>query len=401
MSIKIIRETCTGCGICVHECPVEAISMRDGKAVIDYDICILCGACARVCPVSAIAFEGPTQENGSSFPDFQGVMVFCERHSDGKTLRSVCFELLGKGRVLADKRGVELTAAVFGPDAHELEKAIIEAGADRVFAVEDKKLRDFRDDAYAQTLAWLIERRKPEIVLAGATLLGRSFMPRVAALLGTGLTADCTELEIDQKGNLLQIRPAFGGNIMAQILCTKTRPQMATVRPRTFKPAALDRSRQGEVIRETPPEGALSSKIEIAHVVRDIEGELPLADAEIVVSGGLGLGKIEHFRLVKELADVLGGAVGATRSAVDKGFAPHPCHIGQTGRTVAPKLYIAIGISGAIQHLVGMQTSEKILAINIDPDAPIFRVADYGLVGDLFNIVPALTEEFRQLKKRT
>jgi electron transfer flavoprotein alpha subunit len=398
MGINIINEKCTGCGICVHECPVEAIHMHGGKARIDDDTCILCGACARICPAHAITFDKPHAENGSAFPGASGVMVFCERTRVG--LSSVCFELLLKGRELAEKRHCELSATLFGSKPEALAQELIAAGADRVFTLDACQLDAFRDDAYAKTLAWLIEREKPEIVLAGATLLGRSFIPRVAALLKTGLTADCTELDIDDKGNLLQIRPAFGGNIMAQILCTRSRPQMATVRPHVFKPASPDPARRGALVKKTPPDDVLASDIEIVSMVRNIGETLSISDADIVVSGGMGLGKAEHFRLLQALAEVLGGAVGATRTAVDKGFAPHSCHIGQTGRTVCPKLYIAIGISGAIQHLVGMQTSEKILAINVDPDAPIFRVADYGLVGDLFDIVPALTEALRRLKKR-
>ena len=399
MGIEIKKEKCTGCGLCVHECPVEAISLPGGKAEIDYETCILCGACAKVCPVDAIIFEKPKVCDRESLSDYRGVWVFCEQR--GGKLHRVAFELLGEGRKLADANGVYLGGVLLGEGMSEQAHELIAHGADRVYVVDAPELASFRDDAYSKVLVWLVGKHRPEIVLAGATAMGRSFIPRVAARLRTGLTADCTRLGIDENGNLLQIRPAFGGNIMAQIMCTCARPQMATVRPHVMKPAEPDRSRSGEIVNERPPESRLSSSMEVIDTVRDLEGRINVADADIVVTGGRGLGKPENFRLIRDLAEILGAAVGASRTVVDEGWIPYAHQVGQTGRTVCPKLYIAIGLSGAIQHLVGMQTSEKILAINSDPDAPIFRVADYGLVGDLFEVVPKLTEEFRKLRKQS
>jgi len=397
MGIEILKERCTGCGVCVHECPVEAIHMAGGKAVVDQETCILCGACAPVCPVRAIVFEKSRETERAPVARCSGVWVFCERR-DGR-LHRVSFELLSEGRKLADARRVALSAVIFGPGAADCAQAAIGQGADKVYAIEAAELAGFYDDAYAETLAWLAEKHRPEIILAGATLTGRSFVPRVAARLMTGLTADCTELAIDDKGNLAQIRPAFGGNVMARILCTRARPQMATVRPHVMKASEPDPSRKGEVIVDRPPAEVLASRLKIVGSAKELAGEINISDADIVVAGGRGLGKLENFKLVYDLAHVLQAAVGASRSVVDEGWVPYAHQVGQTGRTVCPKLYIAIGISGAIQHLVGMQTSEKILAINSDPNAPIFRVADYGLVGDLFEVVPKLTAEFKRLKK--
>ncbi len=396
MGIKILKEVCTGCGICVHECPVEAIHMPGGKAEVDRETCILCGACAPVCPVGAIIFKGSKESERAPLFACSGIWVFCERR--GGRMHRVSFELLSEGRRLADARNTHLAAVIFGEGAGQEARSAIEHGADRAYVIDSPELTGFSDDAYAEALAGLCEKHRPEIVLAGATIVGRSFIPRVAARLMTGLTADCTELSIDDKGHLAQVRPAFGGNIMARILCTRARPQMATVRPHVMKPALPDPARKGEVIEEEMPKGASASSIRIIESKSDLAGEINISDADIVVTGGRGLGGPKNFKLIYDLAHVLGAAVGASRSVVDAGWIPYLHQVGQTGRTVCPKLYIAIGISGAIQHLVGMQTSGKILAINSDPNAPIFRVADYGLVGDLFEIVPKLTAEFRKLR---
>jgi len=393
MFIKVIKEKCNGCTLCFHECPVEAIRMVEGKAIIDLDSCILCGACKDLCPVDAIVFEKPPRERVEDLSVFSGVWVFCEQRNG--RLQDVALELLGEGRRLADIRREKLCGILFGENVSELAQKIIAHGADHVRVVDSPKLRHFMDDAYAKAMVELIRRHKPEIVLAGATGMGRSFIPRVAAELGTGLTADCTELSIDDEGNLVQTRPAFGGNIMATILCTQTRPQMATVRSRVMRPLDADPARRGKIINESLDEKLLTSTIELVESVEKTVAGPGLTTADIVVAGGGGLRSAENFKLVFELADALGAAVAATRTVIDRGWLPYAHQVGQTGKTVCPKLYIAIGISGAIQHLVGMQTAEKVLAINSDPYANIFRVADYGLVGDLFEIVPRLTEELR------
>ena len=395
MGIRIIAEKCTGCGACVRVCPVEAIRMVDGIAVIDHDLCILCGACVEACHFDAIEFEKPstavTHDDATG-----GVWVFCE--AVGEKIHEVSYELIGEGRKLADGKGVKVTAVVIGQNVAGHAKALIEHGADCVRVVDNDECKYFQDDVYARVLANLIQREKPEIVLAGATLMGRAFFPRVAAELGTGLTADCTALAIDNEGHLVQTRPAFGGNIMANIMCPSRRPQMSTVRPRVMRPMEKDASRKGEVIREELSPELLESRVVVEESIEEEGGAGNVGIADIVVSGGGGLGRKENFKLIYELADVLGAAVGGTRTVVDRGWISYPHQVGQTGKTVCPKLYIAIGISGAIQHLVGMQTAETILAINKDPSAAIFRVADYGFVGDLFEIVPRLTEEFKRLR---
>lgn len=396
MGIRIITEKCTGCGACVHACPVEAIRMVGGKAVIDHDLCILCGACVEVCPVDAIEFGKPTKVVTHADAT-GGVWVFCE--AVGDKIHDVAVELIGEGRKLADGKGVKLTGVLIGHDVAHHAEALIQHGADCVRVIDNEECRYFQDDVYARVLVKLIEREKPEIVLAGATLMGRAFFPRVAAELRTGLTADCTALSIDNDGHLVQTRPAFGGNIMANILCPSRRPQMATVRPRVMRPMDRDSMRKGEIIREDLSPEILESRVFVEESVEEEGGAGNVAIADVIVSGGGGLGRRENFKLIYELADVLGAAVGGTRTVVDRGWISYPHQVGQTGKTVCPKLYIAVGISGAIQHLVGMQTAETILAINKDPSAAIFRVADYGLVGDLFDIVPRLTEEFKRLRK--
>ena len=250
-------------------------------------------------------------------------------------------------------------------------------------------LKDFYDTAYVETISAMIKDRKPEIVLLGATAAGRGIASRISGRLKCGLTADCTGLDIDSNGLLVQTRPAFGGNIMAEILSGNTRPQMATVRHKVFKPLATDAARKGEVIDFPLPSG-IELNMVIKDFVKDVTQQVNLADADIIVSGGRGVGAPEGFKIIGDLAEVLGGAVGASRAAVDAEWIPYSHQVGQTGRTVCPKLYIACGISGAIQHLVGMQSSDVIVAINKDANASIFQVADYGIVGDLFEIIPEI-----------
>jgi electron transfer flavoprotein alpha subunit len=309
---------------------------------------------------------------------------------------SISWEMAGKGRELADQLGTTLTACVLGHNVEAVAQEAIAYGADRVFLVDDPTLARYRTDPYAVVLVDLVERYKPEIVIMGASSRGRDLAGSAATRLVTGLTADCTALDIDPETRLLrQTRPAFGGNIMATILCPEHRPQMATVRHRVFEVPAKDESREGQIVREN----ALMVEGDIATKVVDFlvsEGDVNLADARIIVSGGRGVKGPEGFKPIEELAQVLGGAVGASRAAVDAGWIPYMHQVGQTGRTVRPDLYIACGISGAIQHLAGMRTAKVIVAINRDPEAPIFDVAHYGIVGDLFEVVPALTEAFRK-----
>jgi len=298
---------------------------------------------------------------------------------------------LSKGRELADDLKVELTAVLLGSDIKEEAQCLIHRGADKVIIIEDTILNHYQSGPYSEVITEIIKKYKPEIILTGATTIGRSLVPRLAIKLNTGLTADCTALEIDkEKKLLLQTRPAFGGNIMATIMCQNHRPQMATVRHKVFAEAVEGQNRKGEIIEEKPSSELLNSDIILKDIVEEIEETINITEADIIVAAGRGVGTKENLSIIEELAKALDGAVAASRSIVDAGWIPYSHQVGQTGRTVCPKLYIACGISGQIQHLVGMQSSDVIIAINKDPDAPIFKVANYGVVGDLFKIVPAL-----------
>jgi electron transfer flavoprotein alpha subunit len=346
-----------------------------------------------VCPEGAIVEIEKEAAAGADIKGFKGVWIFAEQRN-GK-VSSVAYELLGVGKKLADDLKTDISAVLFGAsDDAALE--LIRWGADKVYVSKDQMVEKFNDEPYSQLLTSLIKEHKPEIVLAGATPIGRSFVPRVAARLRTGLTADCTSLAIDKaSGNLLQIRPAFGGNIMATILCPNTRPQMATVRPRVMKRGQYDESRKGEII-DVKAEG-VSSRTRVLETVKEVSDiTVNLQEADIIVSGGRGLADPKGFKLLEELAGLFGGAVGSSRAAVDAGWIPYRHQVGQTGKTVCPKIYFACGISGAVQHLVGMQSSDIIIAINKNPDAPIFNVATYGIIGDLYEIVPLLIKKIKE-----
>jgi electron transfer flavoprotein alpha subunit len=391
-SIEVIAERCVGCELCVKACLYDAIEMVDGLAVIK-DNCTLCGACVEPCKFDAIILRESHHEEAPT-GDYRGVWVVAEQR--GGELHGVSFELLGKGRELASVLGVPLSAVLLGDGVEGLAPELVARGADTVYVVDDPSLAHYLDEPYANAVASLITKHRPEIVLTGATSIGRSLIPRVAIQVRAGLTADCTGLAIDDdEGLLLQTRPAFGGNIMATIVCPRHRPQMATVRHKVMKAIDADPARTGEIVREEIPPGLLTTATEFVEFVRDLTQTVNIAEADIIVSGGRGVGGPEGFRAVEELAEVLGGAVGASRATVDAGWIPYSHQVGQTGKTVQPKLYIACGISGAVQHLAGMQSSKTIVAINKDADAPIFKAATYGIVGDLFEVVPALTKRLR------
>lgn len=328
-----------------------------------------------------------------------GVMIVGEQRRGGA--HPVTFELLARGRQLADKLCAELSCVVIGSGLGQSAREIIERGADVVYLVDDPALTWFLPGLYARALARLIRSSMPEIVIAAATTSGRTLMPIVAAKLGTGLTADCTELDIDiEERLLLQTRPAIGGNVMATIKTPQARPQMATVRPKSARPLPRDAARAGRVVQvklDAADCGAgCGQGLEVVlGSVRDATQEVNVQDAEVIVTGGKGLKSRDNFRMIEELASLLGAAVGATRDVVDLGWISYPHQIGLSGKTVAPRLYIAVGVSGSVQHLAGMQTAETIIAVNKDKDAQIFKVADFGIVGDLFEVVPEMIEKIR------
>ncbi|MDI6854895.1 MAG: electron transfer flavoprotein subunit alpha [Deltaproteobacteria bacterium] len=394
MSIIFYSEKCTLCGQCVDACPFGVLRLEGDSLVID-EGCTLCGACVEVCEFQALELpemEGPAPRPGVP-PD--GVWVFAEQRQ-GK-LSSVALELLGEARRLAETLQVGVAAVLLGDKVEHLCPTLLAAGADKVYLAESPVLAEFCEGPYSAALAEIAERHQPEIILAGATYAGRAFIPQVAAALKTGLTADCTAFAIDQENRLLlQTRPAFGGNIMATIVTPRTFPQMATARPGVFKKLGESASADGQVVRVELASIKTPGQSRFVRTVEEIKERLPLAEAEVIVAGGRGLKEAKHFRMLEELADLLGGAVGATRAAVDAGWIPYAHQIGQTGKTVSPKLYIAAGISGASQHVVGMQSSDFIVAINKDPAAPIFNIANIGLVGDLFEIIPALIQEIKK-----
>jgi len=409
--LEINRDTCIGCAVCVEVCPFGSLRLDDENIAVVDETCTACGACLPECPVEALSLPEKVVEE-VDLSAYQGVWFWVEQFRG--QAGSISWEMAGKGRELADELGTTLTACVLGQGVEHVAQEAICYGADRVFLVDDPTLSVYRTDPYAAVLVSLVQKYQPEVFILGASTRGRDLAGSVATKLRTGLTADCTELTIDPETRLLrQTRPAFGGNIMATILCPHHRPQMATVRHRVFempqmdapplsppKPAlsrveGLGGRKGGQIVRE----GAVMGEDEIASKVVDFvtqEGMVNLADAKIIVAGGRGVGGPEGFAPLRELVEVLGGAVGASRATVDAGWIPYAHQVGQTGRTVRPDLYIACGISGAIQHLAGMKTARCIVAINTDPEAPIFQVAHYGIVGDLFQVVPALVEQFRR-----
>jgi electron transfer flavoprotein alpha subunit len=362
------------------------------------EACTLCGACVENCPTQALYIETAEKKKQADIASYSGIMVFAEyRHGD---IAPVSYELLGIGRKLADKRGVKLSVLLPGGKVSVFGDSLVAAGADTVLLVEHPMLEQFREDVYAAVLEQVIRAYKPEVVLAGATAIGRSVVPYVANALDAGLTADCTRLDIrEEDGMLLQTRPAFGGNIMATIECPHTRPQMATVRPKVMAPNVSDPSRTGEILQVQIPEQCLQSKVEVLDTVINLDDQVNIQEVETLVAGGRGLESEKGFSLIRALANELGGAVAASRAAVDSGWIPYPHQVGQTGKTVSPKLYIACGISGAVQHAVGMQSAEIVVAINRDSEAPIFNIATYGVVGDLYEVVPQLIKRLQEIKK--
>jgi len=416
---RLIPGKCIACGArCQSDCPEDAIEMNEkGEPIINTAKCIGCRRCVKICPAQALEMfftpeelkilaalsEKVPQEVEAleiGIKEYRGVWIFIE-HTEGKPA-TVSWELLGEGAKLAKTLGVELCALVIGEKVEHLCQESFAYGASKVYQIDAPVFHHYRTETFFRAICYLVEKYKPEILLMGATGMGRDLAGAVATKLKTGLTADCTGLDIDEKGYLLQTRPAFGGNIMATILTEKTRPQMSTVRPHVMALAKRDDSRTGAIVRESMDIKEEELATRVIEVIEDATGaeSIDLAGAEIIVSGGRGMCGSENFTILQELADELGGVVGCSRAAVEAGWMPPERQVGQTGKTVRPKIYIACGISGAIQHLVGMQSSDVIIAINQDKKAPIFEVATYGIVGDVFQVVPAIINQIKEIRKK-
>ena len=388
MSIRVIEEKCNGCTLCVKVCPQGGIQVKDKLATIELDRCNLCGACVSACQFRAIKIEIEKQPR-EDLSRYSGVWVFGEQ-SRGR-IAPVVFELITAGRQLADARKCDLAVVVLGESLDKAIQGLSDYPIDKILICDARELAAYDAERYSRVLSDLCRQLKPEIVLAGATTTGRSFLSRVAVQLYTGLTADCTGLAIGEDGLLHQTRPAFGGNIMAEIICPYTRPQMSTVRHKVIPMCPKSpNGRKPDVVRLNPKPQLFGSRSELLEFIEQVESTINIVDADVIVSGGRGIQAPDNFAVLEELAKALGGAVGASRAAVDAGWIPYSHQVGQTGKTVCPKLYIACGISGQVQHLVGMQSADVIVAINKDPQAPIFSVATYGIVGDALEIVPLL-----------
>jgi electron transfer flavoprotein alpha subunit len=388
--MRVLKDKCKGCTKCVQNCPFGAITMKNKIADIG-GACTGCGVCVEICPFGAI--EKVEEEKKSvDLSAYKGVWVFAEQRQ-GKIM-PVVIELLGEGKKLAKEVGTELCAVLCGNNVGRLADELFAYGADKVYAADHPELENYRTDAYSKVIFEAISKYKPEIVLLGATHIGRDLGPCLAVKCSTGLTADCTKLEIDPEDKKIkQTRPAFGGNLMATIVCPNNRPQMSTVRPGVMDKAVYEKGRKGQLVKLDVEFEKGDIRTKVVDVVKKVENAVSLTDADIIVSGGMGLGKPEGFKLLKQLADKLDGTIAASRACVDAGWIDHSYQIGQTGTTVKPKIYFACGISGAIQHLAGMQNSNYIVAINKNENAPIFKVADYGIVGDLYQVIPAILEE--------
>ncbi|HOM72071.1 MAG TPA: electron transfer flavoprotein subunit alpha [Armatimonadota bacterium] len=396
MSIKVSPDKCNGCTLCVKACPQGCIEVKDKLATIEIDSCNFCGSCVSTCRFRAISIEIEKQAK-EDLSQYSGVWVYGEQWRG--EIAPVVLELITAGRQLADERKSELAVIVLGNNLDKVAQELSEYPVDKVLIYEAPELESYDPERYSRVLSDLCKELKPEIVLAGATTVGRSFLSRVAVQLYTGLTADCTGLAIGEDGLLHQTRPAFGGNIMAEIVCPYTRPQMATVRHKVIPTSPKAKNgHKPEIVRLNVKPKLFGSRSQILEFIEQMENTVNIVDADVIVSGGRGIQDPANFALIEELARALGGAVGASRAAVDAGWIPYSHQVGQTGKTVCPKLYVACGISGAVQHLAGMSSSDTIIAINKDPNAPIFQVADFGIVGDALEIIPMLTKKIAAMR---
>ena len=390
--LNIDHEKCTRCKVCIRNCPFGALSLVGGSLHVN-DLCTLCGACINVCRLDALSIERK-KASPEELAQYKGVFVWAEQDEETspRKPRKVVLELLGKGRELADNLGEDLVAVVLtGPG--ELNTEIYgHYGADKVIVCQHELLETYSTDGFTNVMCAVITSKKPAVVLYGATPHGRDFAPRVAARLHLGLTADCTGLEINAERQLVQTRPAFGGNIMASIITPFNRPQTSTVRPNVFPVPGkkANASLVKEVFPVTLNRAAIRTRIVEKHYLSE-ESSVSIEDARVIVAGGRGCQKAANLVLLQDLAEKLGGVVAGSRAIVEQGWIPHTRQVGQSGTTVGPELYIAAGISGAIQHVVGMSSSKTVIAINKDPEAAIFKTADLGIVGDALEIIPLLS----------
>ncbi len=394
MSVIVDQDKCIGCESCVSICPTGALVGNGGKVDVDKDACVSCGACIGECPVEAIVMEGA--QTATVAADGTDIWVFAETFK-GEVV-GVVPELLGQAMELAAKSGQKACAVLLTNDAKNVPAELIAAGADKVYVVENEVFAQYNTEYYTNAICELAQEFSPSAIMIGATEDGRDLAPRVAARLNTGLCADCTALDITD-GIVEWTRPALGGNILATILCSDHRPQMGTVRPKVFKALEVDTTRTGEVITYALKQLGTSHTTVVEEKELIGAGDVKIEDAEIICSGGRGMQCEDTFKLLEELAEIVGGTTAGSRAAVDEGWVCHAQQVGQSGKTVTPKIYFACGISGAIQHLSGMTGSDLIIAINKDPKAPIFQVAQYGLVGDVKVVLPMLIEKIRAIKE--
>lgn len=386
--VLVDRDACTLCGACIDACPFGAIEIKDSQLVITEE-CRLCGACVEACPQGALSIPEAAPTGQVDLGAYSGVLVFVEQ-TEGK-IHPVSYEMIGKGLDLARSLGQKLYCLIAGHRIRQQAADLLNYGPDAVYSYDHPALRYYRVEPYANAVFDLVKEIRPNIILIGATHVGRSLAPRVATRLRTGLTADCTSLDVRENGDLVQTRPAFGGNVMARILTPHHRPQMATVRYKVMERAARVENPHGVLQERTLPLGDLQSGIEIVDIVQSAAAA-SITEADIIVSAGRGAGNERGLALVSELAQSIGGVVGGSRPLVEQGLLSHMQQVGLSGRTVRPKLYVACGISGAVQHVAGMQGSDCIIAINKDRNAPIFEVAHVAVVGDIYEVLPRLIE---------